>query len=130
MHLDESKSCSDDDRRISTGVVRLVTRGQTGRFLVLTLTFRRFNINQKLTFTTRRSTPTYFFGTGPRLPKETLKSVPNLPHHSEKCFCHQQVNSITSHAPHTRAWGCQQQEYLCGSLRVHVVSTQTRVNSC
>jgi hypothetical protein len=47
----------------------------------------------------------------------------------KKCFCHQQLNSITSHAPRTRAWGCTQQEYLCGSLRVHVVSTQARVNS-
>jgi hypothetical protein len=30
---------------------------------------------------------------------------------------------------HTRVWGSLQQEYLCGSLRVHVVSTQSRVNS-
>jgi hypothetical protein len=30
---------------------------------------------------------------------------------------------------HTRVWGCMQHEYLCGSLPVHVVSTQARVNS-
>jgi predicted GNAT superfamily acetyltransferase len=33
-------------------------------FHVLTLTFKRFNIKQKLMFTTQRYTPTYFFGTG------------------------------------------------------------------
>jgi hypothetical protein len=34
--------------------------------------------------TTQRSTPTYFFGTGPRWYQKTLKDVPNLPHRSEK----------------------------------------------
>ncbi len=42
--------------------------------------------------TTRRSTTTCFFGTCPRSPQGTLKTVPTLPHPlKQQCFCHQQL---------------------------------------
>jgi hypothetical protein len=50
----------------------------------------------------------------------------------KKSFCQQQLNSITetrsNREVHT-VLGCIQQEYLCGSLRVHVVYTQCEYES-
>jgi hypothetical protein len=105
-------------------------------FCVLTLTFTLFNISKKLMFITQRSTPTYFFGTDTRSHQKPLKAVPTSPYRwdFQKIL---EVNKeerrskwgMTACRSAWRASGCTQHECLCGSLRVHVVPTQSCVNS-